>query len=200
MAATPSAATRDEILRAAEQVLRTAGHAHASTRAVADAAGVPLSQIHYHFGSKQGLLLAVLRRQNETLVARQERMYQDDAPLWRRWLRACDFYDEDLASGYVAVLQQMIAAGWSDPEIGAEVRALLRVWLDLLTDVARRTERELGGFGPLTADDVGTLVAAAWLGAESLHLLGVVDERTDARTSLRRFADVIRRAEEAAAP
>jgi DNA-binding transcriptional regulator YbjK len=38
-------------------VLRQSGCAALSTRDVAAAACVPLSQIHYHFGSNQGLVL-----------------------------------------------------------------------------------------------------------------------------------------------
>ena len=45
------------------------------------------------------------------------RMYAQDAPLWRRYEQACDFLEDDLESGYVRVLQEMIAAGWSNPEI-----------------------------------------------------------------------------------
>ena len=36
------------------------GYAGLSTRKVAEEAGVPLSQLHYHFGSKGGLILALL--------------------------------------------------------------------------------------------------------------------------------------------
>ena len=42
------------VLEAAKKVLRQNGYSRLSTRDVAAAAGVPLSQIHYHFGSKQG--------------------------------------------------------------------------------------------------------------------------------------------------
>jgi AcrR family transcriptional regulator len=49
--------TRTLVLEAAKKVLRQAGYAKLSTRDVDAAAGVPLSQFHYHFGSKQGLLL-----------------------------------------------------------------------------------------------------------------------------------------------
>ena len=31
---------------------------------------------------------------------------------------ACDFLEDDLDSGYVRVLQEMIAAGWSNKELG----------------------------------------------------------------------------------
>ena len=98
------------------------GYANLSTRRVADAAEVPLSQIHYHFGSKRQLILAVLEAENERLLERQREMFDAPKPLWVRWERACDFLDTDLESGYVRILQEMIAAGWSDPEVAAAVR------------------------------------------------------------------------------
>ncbi|MCZ6738117.1 MAG: TetR family transcriptional regulator, partial [Actinobacteria bacterium] len=45
--------TRAEILDAARRCLLADGYAALSTRKVAEDAGVPLSQIHYHFGSKE---------------------------------------------------------------------------------------------------------------------------------------------------
>jgi AcrR family transcriptional regulator len=47
--------TRLRILAAAKGVLLDVGYANLSTRGIAEAAGVPLSQIHYHFGTKQNL-------------------------------------------------------------------------------------------------------------------------------------------------
>ena len=52
-----SSAARADLLQAARVVMRRDGLASLSTRSVATEAGAPLSQIHYHFGSKQGLLL-----------------------------------------------------------------------------------------------------------------------------------------------
>ena len=104
------------------------GYANLSTRAVADAAEVPLSQIHYHFGSKQQLILAVLEAENERLLERQRSMYAGPEPLWRQWERACDYLDEDIESGYVRILQEMIAAGWSDAEVAAKVRDYMGGW------------------------------------------------------------------------
>ena len=63
--------TRLRILAAAKGVLMDAGYANLSTRGIAEAAGVPLSQIHYHFGSKQKLMLAVLDTENRARLARQ---------------------------------------------------------------------------------------------------------------------------------
>jgi AcrR family transcriptional regulator len=121
-----------------------------STRKVAVAAGVPLSQVHYHFGSKQRMILTLLEEENQRRLDRQTRMYAETSPLWKRYEQACDFLEDDLDSGYVRVLQEMIAAGWSNPEVGAATRRLLRGWFDLLTDIAREAERLHGSLGPFT--------------------------------------------------
>jgi AcrR family transcriptional regulator len=117
---------------------------------VAEEAGVPLSQLHYHFGSKQGLILALLDVENQRRLARQQRMYAEDAPLWQRYERACDFLEDDLDSGYIRVLQEMIAAGWSNKELGDAVRELMGGWFALLGDVAREAEQRYGPLGPFT--------------------------------------------------
>lgn len=163
--------TRTKLLVAARSCLIDAGHAQLSTRQVAERAGMPLSQIHYHFGGKQGLVLALLARENELLLQRQGSMYDAAAPLWRRYEQACDFLEEDLASGYVRMLQEMVAAGWTDRSVGHQVTQLLRGWFELLTTVVSEAEAEIGSLGPLSARDVGTLVGLAFLGGETLLLL-----------------------------
>jgi AcrR family transcriptional regulator len=136
-----------------------------------------LSQLHYHFGSKQGLILAVLEVENQRRLARQQNMYAEDAPLWQRYERACDFLEDDLDSGYVRVLQEMIAAGWSNEELGGAVRSLVGGWFALLIEVAREAEQRYGALRPFTAEEVGTLVGAGFVGAESLLLRSVLTGR-----------------------
>src|ERR1700761_3369578 len=95
------------VLEAAKKVLRQNGYAKLSTRDVAEAAGVPLSQIHYHFGSKQGMVLALFEYLNAQLLDRQASLFADDmVKLSDQWDRACDYLDEDIASGYVQILQE----------------------------------------------------------------------------------------------
>jgi len=79
------AATRDRIIEAAREVLVTHGHAGTSTRAVAEEAGVNLSQVHYHFGGRQGLLIEVLHRENEALLARQNALFSGSDGTSRHW-------------------------------------------------------------------------------------------------------------------
>jgi AcrR family transcriptional regulator len=188
-----SADTRGAILAAARGCLLADGYANLSTRRVAEAADVPLSQIHYHFGSKRQLILAVLEAETERLLERQRDMFDTPEPLWVRWDRACDFLDADIESGYVRILQEMIAAGWSDPEVAAAVREVTGGWYRVLADVARREQErgtDLGGFTP---DEVAALMGTPFLGAEELILLGVSESTLPMRSALRKVGVRLRR-------
>ena len=56
------------------------GYAGLSTRKVAQEAGVPLSQVHYHFGSKGGMVLALLEAENRRRLAARPRCTRERAP------------------------------------------------------------------------------------------------------------------------
>ena len=186
-----TAETRQAIIGAARSAFLADGYAALSTRRVADIAEVPLSQIHYHFGSKRQLILAVLAAENERLLERQREMFASEEPLWVRWDRACDFLDADIDSGYVRILQEMIAAGWSDGEVAGSVREMLGGWYRLLAEVAR-TEQERGAdFGPFTPDEVAALMSTPFLGAEELILLGVTEFTLPARSALRKVGRLL---------
>lgn len=188
--------TRSLIMEAARRRLLADGYAGLSTRKVAEEARVPLSQLHYHFGSKQGLILRLLEEENQGRLDRQRTMYAEQAPLWKRYEQACDYLEDDLESGYVRVLHEMIAAGWSNTEIQAAVRELLDGWFTLLTTVARDAERRFGPLGPFTAEEVGTLIGASFIGAEALLLLGFDRDVMPIRSALRRIGIAIRELEE----
>jgi AcrR family transcriptional regulator len=186
--------TRAELLDAATATLVQTGYAQLSLRAVADRAGVPVSQIHYHFGGKEGLLLGVLEEQNAQLLQRQRGMYGSEMPLWKRWEQACDYLEDDLASGYVRVLQELIAVGWSDANVAAMVRVQLEGWAELLTSVGEEARRTFG-VGALSARNIAVLIGSAFLGAEELELLGMGDT-LEVIDALRSVGDLLRQAEE----
>jgi AcrR family transcriptional regulator len=56
------ARSREEILDAAERLMGTRGYAATSISLLAKASGLPPSSIYWHFGSKSGVLGAVLER------------------------------------------------------------------------------------------------------------------------------------------
>ena len=186
-----TAETRAAIVAAARERLLADGYANLSTRRVADSAEVPLSQIHYHFGSKLQLILAVLAVENERLLERQRAMFDAPEPLWVRWDLACDFLETDLASGYVRILQEMIAAGWSDVEVAASVRDMIGGWYRLLAEVARREQEQGADLGGFTPDEVAALMASPFLGAEELILLGVTETTLPLRSALRKVGRLL---------
>jgi AcrR family transcriptional regulator len=183
-------------LEAARSSLLRHGYRELSTRAIAEEAGVPLSQIHYHYGSKKKLVLALLETENERRLARQTSMYGADEPFWKQWEQACDYLEDDLGSGYVRVLLEMTAAGWSDATVAAAVREDLTGWFDVLSDVARRFGEVAGGLGPFEAEELATLVGVAFLGAEAMIVLGFSEQEMPNRAALRKVGVLIRAMEE----
>ncbi|UCH48777.1 MAG: TetR/AcrR family transcriptional regulator [Betaproteobacteria bacterium] len=194
-----SAQTRANLLTAAENCLRENGYAAFSTRQVALIANVPLSQIHYHFGSKQGLLLALFETLNERLLQRQTEMFEDDLPLWRQWEIACDFLDDDLSSGYVRIMNELAVVGWSDPQVAEAVRQAMSGWKSLLVRVARKASKRFDGLGPFQPGDVAALVSSLFLGAEINILSGHEQKDFPVRCAVRRFGRLIRKFEGPAA-
>lgn len=192
----PAPETRNDILIAAKAALMEVGYAGLSTRKVAEVADVPLSQIHYHFGSRHNLVLALLEWENERLIDRQAGMFRSDMPVWKQWEQACDYLEDDLSSGYVRLLQEMTAAGWSDGDVARAVRKILAAWFDLLTDTAAQAEQRFGNLGPFTAFEIAVLAGVAFLGAEELILLGFSEKDLPARAALRRIGAVLRAFEE----
>jgi AcrR family transcriptional regulator len=187
-----SAKTREVLLGAASDVLRDRGYAGFSTREVTERAGVPLSLIHYHFGTKSGLIVALFEYHNAQLLDRQTAMYGDPSlTLSQQWNLACDYLNEDIRSGYVRVYMELWAGGWSDQGIATVVKDAAKGWLDLLTDVAKRAEAKFGSLGPFSANEVAALVGASFVGAEAFILVGLEGKRSPIRQALRKFGKVI---------
>lgn len=70
----PQVDTKDRLLEAAERLFAAEGLSRTSLRAITCEAGVNVAAVHYHFGSKNDLLVELLRRRiapmNEERVAR----------------------------------------------------------------------------------------------------------------------------------
>ena len=183
--------TATRILTAARTCLLRDGYAAMSTRKVAEEARVPLSQIHYHYGSRDDLILSLLRADNERLLETQGALSSSDIPLSEQWSIACDYLDEDVESGYVRVLQEMMAAGWSSDVVGKEMRQMLEGWNGVLHDVAERARARGTSIGGLTPEEVAALVSSVFLGAESMLLLGMESDGLPLRRALRRVGELI---------
>lgn len=184
--------TKRELLNAAQKVLLTDGYSGLSTRRVAEAAGTQMSQIQYHFGSKEGMILALFEYLNAQLINRQSKAFENtELSISEKWALSCDYLDDDLASGYVRVLMELTAAGWSNPAIGTAVRTVYAEWRDLILKLTREMEKQNGSLGPFSAEEIGALVSAAFIGAEAAIILGYESHEIPFRDALRRFGKVI---------
>jgi len=187
--------TRALILDAARDALAEDGYARTTTRAIADRAGVQLSLVHYHFGTKQQLLVAVLKRENERLLERQRALFGGPEPLAEKWRIACEYLSEDLHSGYVRILWELWSVGLAEEELAGHWRDAIAGWRELLTSVAEDWEAKLHFDPPISPRALATLVANAFLGAEAEILSGVTEEEAPHVAALESIAELIEWAE-----
>jgi AcrR family transcriptional regulator len=183
--------TRGLILDAARDALAEDGYTRTTTRSIAERAGVQLSLVHYHFHSKQQLLVAVLARENERLLERQRALFAGPEPLAGKWRTACAYLREDLRSGYVRIVWELWAVGLADEELAAHWRDALGGWRDLLTDVADKWTAEHDLDLPVSSRALATLVSNAFQGAEAEILAGVSEEEGPHLEALESVANLI---------
>ena len=120
------------------------GAAGATFDHVAAEAGVSRGLLHYYFGSKERLLVEVVRHDADLRVERFTEALQDahsiDAVIEVLVREVREFVAEDPAAQ--ALLYEMFSASRSNDEIRAELAALWRRQRALVADSLRKKERE----------------------------------------------------------
>lgn len=86
----PDAKTRQLLLDAAERLLLEDGYSAVTGRKVAKKAGLRSQLVPYHFGTMEGLFLAVLRRRADQGLELQRQALKTDKPLWALWRMGTD--------------------------------------------------------------------------------------------------------------
>ena len=143
------AAAEDAFLDAAERLLVSDGYAGITTRKLAAEASLNHGLVHYYFGSMENLLLRVLERFTERMIARQRAMYAADRPFVEKWRTAMRYLDADRE--YQKVWWELQALAWNRPELREPVAHVNDEWRAVLTE-AFAEPRERYGIGmPLDA-------------------------------------------------
>jgi hypothetical protein len=138
------------------------------------------------------MILALFETMNAVLIERQSTTFDDSGlNLSEKWALTCDYLEQDLASGYVRVLQELIAAGWSNVAIGDAVQNALDQWRGLIIELAREFGKLHGSLGPFSPENIAALVNAVFIGAEALILLGNNEVAHQTVQALRRLGDLI---------
>ena len=162
---TKAAETRARILHAAFTVLSRQGYENSSIKEIAEEAGVAQGLVHYHFKSKQQLVLAVLAE-----VCRE--MEFGDAQGAAGAQAAYEKFKNMLKGSQAthALYIQLIAMGLHDKELGAGVLNFVRQDRAHIEDIARQVlaEREADP-GPARA--IASVVEAAVLGIMVQNLI-----------------------------
>lgn len=163
--------TKQAIVQAAFETLREQGYAGASARAIARRGDFNQALVFYHFGSVQNLLLAALDATSGVRMERYEAALRaaEDAPGLVDAART--LHAEDLESGHITVLTEMIAGSVGNPELGREIVARMEPWIDL---VERSIDRLLAGSplaGVVPPRDLAFGVVAFYLGIDLLAQL-----------------------------
>ena len=186
------AATRTLILEAARRRLIEGGYANLNVRDIARDAGVNHALIGYHFRGKQQLVLAVLDEANQTLLERQARMYQAEASASRKWQQACDFYEDDLQSGFVRLMMELMGASFNDAELRAEFVPRWLSWQQLVESGVEAFIAESGLDLPVSGRVIAAWISWFWIGMEAGMTLGITEEQGHQREALGAVATLLK--------
>lgn len=127
------------LLDAAESILIAEGYPAVTTRRLGAVAGLNHGLVHYYWDSLEDLLVAVLERFTERLLARQRALYARDVPFLERWREAMEHLTHsDRESGYQKVWLELQALAWNRPALLVRVAAVDAAWREVLTDAFER--------------------------------------------------------------
>jgi AcrR family transcriptional regulator len=176
--------TRTRILEATLVTLKEKGLAGASSRAIAAGGDFNPALIFYYFGSLQELWLAALEQSSSERLDRYRTAIEAAERLDELVAVLGQIYREDLASGHIRVVSELVAGSVASPELGPRVVELMDPWIEL---AERAVERALAGSPILELASPRRLAYVAvtfYLGAnlvsqlapESEDLAGLLDD------------------------
>ena len=167
--------TREAILEATFQSVASDGYAQLNIREIAREAGVNHALINYHFRNKQQLVLEVLDQANRRLLARQQEMYAHTDSVSGKWRKACEFYEEDVRSGFIKLMMELMAASFSDPVLRAGYLPRFLAWRRVVDAAAQDAIAEHSLDLPISAQALSTMIGCFWIGMEAEMALGVTE-------------------------
>lgn len=184
--------TEQRFLDAAERLLIDVGYAGITTRRLAREAGANHGLIHHYFGSMEELLLRVLERFTERLIARQQAMYASPEPYIGKWREAIRYLDADRP--YQKIWWEIQAMAWNRPEFQPRISQVLAAWGDAMrAAVTRAIGRYRLDGSPLGADEWVTLIVAVNEGLILERLSGVTRGHAELLAGIDRWLEELER-------
>jgi AcrR family transcriptional regulator len=158
--------TRQRIVDAALQTLRADGIAGLSARAIARHGGFNQALIFYHFGSLEGLLVAVARSESERRSALYAPALREVGTVSELVAVARTLHEEEFRDGNVAALTQMLAGASRSDDLAQGVRDALEPWTQLVGETVERLVAATPYADVLSHVDLTAGVTALFLGIE----------------------------------
>jgi AcrR family transcriptional regulator len=174
------ATTKERIVAAALETLKEEGFAGTSARAIARRGNFNQALIFYHFGTLNDLLLAALDRTSAERMARYREAVRAPGTVEDRIRTATELYREDLRTGHITVISELIAGSLARPDLGPEVVARLEPWVELVEEVLSDVLAGSGFAGVIQARPLAFAVIALYLGVDLLSHLDQDHSRAEA--------------------
>jgi AcrR family transcriptional regulator len=171
MEATRGDATRSRIVEAMLATLAAEGFAGVSARSVARTGGFNQALIYYHFGSIENLMVAALQSFSEQRLERYREALGAVATVVELVGALAALYEEDLAGGRVAAVQEIVAGSSSSAELRRRVAGLVDPWSAFAAEVVGRLVRGTAVEAIVPVEEAAYALVALYFGVETLaHL------------------------------
>lgn len=165
--------TKDRILRAAVETLATQGYATSTARAIATTGGFAPGVIYYHFEDLEDLLLAALRYTSDNRMDRYSSRTAEALGAGELLAALRELYEEDVATGHIAAVQELVAGAVGSTRLADGVRAEVRRWEDFTETLLVRLLADTPLAGLVPSREAAMAAMAFYLGLEMLtHLDG----------------------------
>ncbi|HVF12089.1 MAG TPA: TetR family transcriptional regulator [Actinomycetota bacterium] len=163
--------TKDRIVQAALGTLKEEGFAGTSARAIAKRGGFNQALIFYHFGTLGDLLLSSLDQTSAERMTRYRESMGMSGSVSEKIARATALYREDLDSGHITVLSELIAGSLSRPDLAPEVIARMQPWIDFAEETIAELLANTAFALVVPARSLALAIVALYLGVDMLtHL------------------------------
>ena len=155
-----NAATRSNLMDAAEAVMREEGYAAVTSRRVAERAGLNQQTVYYYFQTMDDLLLAAYRRRTQRVQEMIEQAMASERPLHALWRTFSDPFDAALSMEYLALSNHNELIRRETIEFGERSR---RIGLDKVAERLEQTTPDEDSVAP-----IGVVTAITYI----VHLIG----------------------------
>ena len=168
-------ATSNALLDAAERVLRNEGYAAASSRRVAEEAGLKQQLVYYYFQTMDELLLATFRRRTERALAKLEVDAASMRPVKAMWETLSNSSDGKLSFEFMALANH-------HEGIRAEIARFVTTSRRMEAEVLDRLgAEERAKLGPVTPAAAAFLLSAVSLMLGREEATGIEEGHADVR-------------------